>query len=278
MPCGRLLWTFPNSVREDFKVLEGSAPGFHGIRIDPRVPVQFVNGKVVMFDRRQHACEAHVLHMGDRFELRLVETHRYAPRYLSTESPGIKIRNFQAAVVDLIAARAGEPGRMKVVIRKRDVLRGIASAALKLVSRELSFSSQINPPRWHRGFPQRFPEIQQFDPAPVPETPIGIREVVHFRLCIEMRVSGAKYSLFECESIAPNSELRRQTHGQRRVAPRCELQGLPVQVAEVQRTIQRAAGVQIEPQISPMHGDGSLRVVAEDPPVSQYQAPDAQSE
>src|SRR5881396_3772241 len=78
--------------------------------------------------------------------------------------------------------------------------------------------------------------------------------------------------------LSPNSELRRQTHGQRRVAPRCELQGLPVQVAEVQRTIQRAAGVQIEPQISPMHGDGSLRVVVEDPPVSQYQAPDAQSE
>src|SRR6266849_8437531 len=147
--------------------------------------------------------------MGLRAELQLVESHRHSSGYPSAESPGKKIRNLEAVVVDSIAAAAGESGRVKVYIRERDVLPGITPAALELAAGELAFSAYIDPPCRHHRFTQGFPEIQQIDPAAVPETPLRIRETIHFRLCIEMRVSGTEHPLLEREAIAPNGEFRR---------------------------------------------------------------------
>jgi len=130
-----------------------------------------------MLDRRQYSRKSHVLHVGVRPELQPVETHRHAPRYLPAKSAGEEIWNLEAAVVDSIAAAAGESLRMKNLVRKRDILAGIASDAFELAAGELAFSAQIHPARRHRRFTQRFSEIQQLDPAAVPETPLWIREV-----------------------------------------------------------------------------------------------------
>src|SRR5207302_9101996 len=90
-----LFWILPNGIYRDFKVLERAAPGFHGVRSHSSIPVELVNGEVVMFNRRQHPRQAHVLHVGDRSELHAVETHRYSSGYFPAESPGIKIWNFK---------------------------------------------------------------------------------------------------------------------------------------------------------------------------------------
>ena len=90
-----------------------------------------------------------------------------------------------------------------------------------------------------------------------------------------MRVSRAKHALLEREAIGPKSELCRDTYRQGRVALGCELQSLPVKVAQVQRTFHRSPGIQVEPQISPMHGDWGFRVVVENPTVRQHKPPDA---
>src|SRR6266849_5559088 len=199
----RLIWSLPHGVRGDFEVPEGPAPRFNCVCSDPRVPVQLVDGEVAMLDRRQYPCEPHILHMGVRAELHPVETHRHSSGYPAAESPGKKIRNLKAMVVNSIAAAAGESRRMKDFIRERDVLPGITPAALELAAGELAFSAYIDPPRRHHGFTQGFPEVQQIDPAAVPETPLRIRETIHFCLCIEMRVPCDEYPLLEREAIAP---------------------------------------------------------------------------
>src|SRR5712692_2817735 len=203
MVLRRLVWTLPHGVRGDFEVLERTTPGFHRVRSDPCVPVQLVDGEVAMLDRRQYRREPHVLHMGVRPELQPVETHRHAPGYHAAESPGKKIRNLEATVVDSIAAAAGESCRVKVHIRERDVLPGITPVALELAAGELAFSAYLDPPCRNVGLAQGFSDIQQLDPAAVPETPLRIRETIHFRLCIEMGVPRTEYPLLEREAIAP---------------------------------------------------------------------------
>src|SRR5258708_5176396 len=160
--------------------------------------MQFVNWKVAMFDRRQDRGKPRILHMGVRPELQPIETHRHAPGYSPAECAGKKIRHLEATVVDSIAAPAIEPCRMEDHIRQRNVLPGITPAALELAGRELAFSSYIDPARRYHRLAQRFPEIQQINPAAVPETPLRIRD---------------------------------------------ELDGWPVEVADVHRTVRRAAGI-----------------------------------
>src|SRR5260370_36973114 len=97
---------------------------------------------------------------------------------------------------------------MKLHVRQRDVVPGIAPAPLELALCELAISAYINPPRRHHGLAQGFSEIQQVDPAAVPETPLRIREVIHFRLCVEMRGPRAECTLFKRKAIAPKREFR----------------------------------------------------------------------
>ena len=167
---------------------------------------------------------------------------------------------------------------MKVRIRQRDVLSPIAPAPVVLSAGEMAFSGHIDPPRRDRRLTQGFPEIQEIDPAAVPETPLRIREAIHFRLYIEMRTPGAKYPLFEGKPLAPQREFRCQTNLQGRIVHRGELRGLPLQVAEVQGMVQRTSGIQPQPQISSMYGDRRLGVVVENPPVDEQKAPDVQLE
>ena len=167
---------------------------------------------------------------------------------------------------------------MKNLIRERDILSGVTPAALELAASELAFPANIHTARRHHGFAQGFPEIQKIDPAAVPETPLWIRETIHFRLGIQMRVPRGEYPLLEREAIAPNRELRRETHGQGHVALRSELHGLPVEVAEIQGMLQRASGIEAKPQVSPMHRDRRLYIVVKKPSVSEQKAPDIQFE
>src|SRR2546430_15346874 len=102
---------------------------------------------------------------------------------------------------------------------------------------------------------RRFPEINQFNPASIAKTPLRIREVIHLRLRIEMRVSRAKHALLEREAIGPDCEFCRKTYRQGHVAFRCELHGLPVKVADVQRMVHCAPRIEGEAQISSMRSE-----------------------
>src|SRR5260370_13671328 len=136
---------------------------------------------------------------------------------------------------------------MKVLVRKGDVLPRITSGPFELAARKLAFSPHLRLPRPDRGFTKGFPEIQQIDPAAVPEIPLWIREAVHFCLRIELRMPGGKRPLFQSEPLAPNREFRRQANAQGQELLRCELQGLAVQVAKIQWVVQRAP--RIEPEL-----------------------------
>src|SRR5260370_32126806 len=85
--------------------------------------------------------ERHLLHMGVCPGSQPVELHRHAPGHPSTKSSGKKIRNLESTVVDSKAAAASESGRMKVHVRKRDVLPGIAPAAIEPAAGEPAFSA-----------------------------------------------------------------------------------------------------------------------------------------
>src|SRR5260370_8159350 len=95
---------------------------------------------------------------------------------------------------------------MKLHVRQRDVVPGIAPVPLELAPCELAISAYIDPPRRHHGLAQGFSEIQQVDPAAVPETPLRIREAIHFRLCLEMRVPRAECTLLKRKAIAPQPQ------------------------------------------------------------------------
>ncbi len=264
----------PHGIHRNFEVFETASPGFHRVCGHPRVPVQLVDREVSVFDRRQDSRQLYILHMRVGPEFQAVESQRHAPSYAPAKRARIKIRHLQAAIVDSIAALAGETAGMKDFIRQRDILPGVAPTALVLAAGKLAFSAYIDPPCRHHGIAQSFPEIQQIDPAAVPETPLRIREIIHFRLGIEMRVPGAEYSLLKGESFAPYRKLCREPHRQRYEVLRCELHGLPIKIAEIQGILQRAPGLQPEPQVSPMHGNRCFEVVVEQPPVSEQHAPD----
>src|SRR5260370_40676461 len=134
-----------------------------------------------------------------------------------------------------------------------DILAGIIPVTFELAAGELAFPAYVNPPGRHHGFAQGLPEIQQIDPAAVTETPLWIRETVHFRLFIEARMPRAEYTLLEREAIVPKRKLRRKTHRQRSVSLRSELHSLPVKVPDIQGMLQRATGIQSKPQNSAMH-------------------------
>src|SRR6266481_4361541 len=98
---------------------------------------------------------------------------------------------------------------MENLVRKRDILAGITSSAFELAAGELAFSAQVDTSCRNTRITQGFPEIQQIDPATVPETPLRVREAIHFRLRIKMRVPRGEHALLERETIAPQRELRR---------------------------------------------------------------------
>src|SRR5260370_12282238 len=128
-----------------------------------------------MCDGEKDAREPHIVQMGVRTELQSVETHRHAPGSLTAECPGKKIRNLKTAVVNPIAATAGQSGRVKVHVRQRDVLSGITPAALELAAGELPLSAYIDTPRPHHAVTPGFPEIHQIATAALPETPLWFR-------------------------------------------------------------------------------------------------------
>src|SRR5258708_21514712 len=103
----------------------------------------------------------------------------------------------------------------------------IAPVTLELAAGELAFPAYVDPPRRHHGFAQGLPEIQQIDPAAVTEIPLWIRETVHFRLGIEVRVPCREYPLLEREAIVPERDLLLKTHRQRPVSLISKLHGLP---------------------------------------------------
>src|SRR5260370_5375256 len=135
-----------------------------------------------------------------------------------------------------------------------------------LAAREVPFPSYVDSPGWHHRFAQGLPEIQEIDPAAVPEIPLWIGEAIHFRLRIEVRVPRAEYPLLQREAAVPYCELRRQTHRQGFVPLRGELHGLPVKVADIQGMLQCAPGIQPKPQFPPMQGDGPPCIIAKHPP------------
>src|SRR5260370_2313352 len=101
---------------------------------------------------------------------------------------------------------------MNLHVRQRDVVPGIAPVPLELAPCELAISAYIDPPRRHHGLAQGFPEIQQVDPAAVPETPLRIREVIHFPLCVEMRVPRAASTLSTRQATPPYPALPSYPH------------------------------------------------------------------
>src|SRR5260370_5231741 len=159
-----------------------------------------------------------------------------------------------------------------------DILAGIIPVTFELAAGERAFPGHVAPHSRHHGFAQGLPEIQQIDPAAVTETPLWIRETVHFRLCIEARMPRAEYTLLEREAIVPKRELRRKTHRQRFVSLRSELHGLPVKVPEIQGMLQRAPGIQPNPEISAMHRERCLCIVVKKPAVSKQKTATAQFE
>src|SRR5260370_16991849 len=205
----RLFRSFPHRGRGDFEMAERSAPVFHGVRRDSRVQVQLVAGEVAMLDRRQYPRESHVLHVSVGLELQPIEAHGDASCYFSAKSASEEIWNLEALVVDSIAAAAGEPLGMKDLVRKGDVLAGVVPGAFELAAGQLAFSPQVATSPRHTPIPQGFPAIQQVKPATVPETPLRVREAIHFRLRIKMRVPRGEHALLERETIAPQRELRR---------------------------------------------------------------------
>src|SRR5260370_27408275 len=118
---------------------------------------------------RQDCPQPNILHMRTCPELQSVKTHRHAPGYAAVHGAGRKVGDFEGPIVDLIAAAAGESGRMELRIWQGDVLPGITPAALESAAGELAFSAQIDPPRPPFSLSEGFPEIQQVDPAPVTE-------------------------------------------------------------------------------------------------------------
>src|SRR5260370_7785770 len=138
-----------------------------------------------------------------------------------------------------------------------------------LAAREVAFTSYVDSPGWHHGFAQGLPEIQEIDPAAVPEIPLWIGEAIHFRLRIEVRVPRAEYPLLQREAAVPYCELRRQTHRQGFVPLRGELHGLPVKVADIQGILQSPPAIHPNPHISPMQGDGRLCIIVKKPPVGK---------
>src|SRR5260370_16478636 len=128
---------------------------------------------------------------------------------------------------------------MENLVRKRDILGGVVPGAFELAAGELAFSAQVDTSRRNTRITQGFPEIQQVDPATVPETPLRVREAIHFHLRIEMRVSRGEHALLERETIAPHRELRRQAHRQRPITLRSELHALPTTLSKIPRPLHR---------------------------------------
>src|SRR5467141_609223 len=223
----------PNGLYGNLKMLERAAPGLDGVRRDQRIPVQFVDRRAAVLDGRQNSGQLGVLDMRVRAELQAVEAHGDSPGYAAAKRSGEKIRHFQAGVVDPVASAAGESRSMEVVVRQSDVLPGITAASFELAAGELAFSAQVHAPLRHHRLAQSITKIEQVDPAAIAKRPLRPQETVHFRLRIEMRASGAERALFERKAIAPEREFCRKTDGQWRVALRCELHGVPFQVAEI---------------------------------------------
>ena len=209
--------------------------------------MQFVDREAAVLDGRQNSGQPDVLDMRVRAELQAVEAHGDPPGYAPAKRSGEKVRHFQAGVVDPVASTARETGGMKVVVGKSDVLPGITAASLELAAGPLSFSVQVHSPRRHHGLAQRIAKIQQVHPAAIAKRPLRLHETVHFRLHIEMRAPRTERALFEREAIAPEREFCRKTAGQWRVALRCELHGVPFQVAEIQRILRCAARIERKP-------------------------------
>src|SRR5260370_23397525 len=110
---------------------ERANPRFDSISSDQGIPVQFVDREVPMLHGRQDCRQPDVLHMGIRPELQSVKTHRHAPGYTAAHRAGPKVGDFEAPIIDLIAAAARKSGRMELPIWQGEVPPRIPPPALE---------------------------------------------------------------------------------------------------------------------------------------------------
>ena len=100
----------------NLEVPERMRPGFHRVGRNTRVPVQFVNRKITVFDAGQDRSQFHAFHAGLRLEFPSVPLHVHAARYTAPKRTDKEIRYLKAGVVQVIGAAADQAFGVKDLV------------------------------------------------------------------------------------------------------------------------------------------------------------------
>src|SRR5208282_1948014 len=125
---------------------------------------------------------------------------------------------------------------------------------------------------------KNFPKVEQFHPAPIAETPFWFCEVGHFRLCIQVRPSGAYHPLVESEAFTPHCKFRGEICRHWHHSLGAESQRLPIKIAQIQGMLVCPASVQRETHLAAFHRQRHFHFVIENPPVFDFHSPYMQVE
>src|SRR5208283_3464790 len=107
-PRGKLLRLVPMHPRGDIEVAKIVVPGFHGVRRNQRIPMQFVDGKTCMIDGRRNKGKADILQPRLRAELQPIEAHIDAAFHASSQRIGHEVRQHYSLRIQNVARPAGQ--------------------------------------------------------------------------------------------------------------------------------------------------------------------------
>ena len=83
---GDVFLRIPLDLRRNIEMLEGAAPRLDRIGRQYRIPMQFIDGKVQLFDRRHHLRESHPVDARFRLEEQVIPQNRHAAFHRAAES------------------------------------------------------------------------------------------------------------------------------------------------------------------------------------------------
>src|ERR1700739_251437 len=133
----------------DVEVHEAVMPGLHRIAGNDRVPMQLIDRKSGVIDRRSDRCQPYILEPRLRTEAQAFEHHGDSAFHASAQRISCKIRQYHTLGIQGVARAAGEVRRVKVQETEGDIVAGKVAFPANTVVFDGAVASQIDAAERH---------------------------------------------------------------------------------------------------------------------------------
>src|SRR5258708_35352613 len=125
-------------------MFESALPSFHGIAGEDGIPMQPVERKTAMVDRREQLSDANAVDVCLSAEFQTGQFHGDPAFDAARKNKRSEVRNVEAILVEAIATGAAQAALMENIVAQQNVGAGIVSGAFQFAVGIAAFASKVD--------------------------------------------------------------------------------------------------------------------------------------